>query len=68
MTKQIRDDCREIQDKILAHQETKKFIDRHGKDFPLFGKNTPTYNDMKKYIFVDYMGKMIELLYEWRRK
>jgi|GEM_PF-4282136 len=53
MTQAKRDRLRRLQDKFLVHPKVEKWVKIYGPN-ELFGPNTPSYEDLKNYLYPEY--------------
>ena len=60
--------ARKIQDKIIANRLTKAFVEDMGDDYPLFGEGTPTFNQISKFVYPNYLDRMESFLSNYEKK
>jgi hypothetical protein len=62
MTMTDRSQARKVQDKVIADKRTRQFVSEMGEDYPLFGEGTPTFKQIKQFVFPAHIDRMERFL------
>lgn len=66
MTTEDRDRIRELQDRLLGHPRTQRFIDTWGADASLLdGGAGPTATELRQVLCPEYEGMIQSMMTEW---